>query len=406
MSKPVFAVENDGNLVIGLAICMSMIVGLKPLAIVPFFVPALAFALFAQCCALFYLLRQGVSFTNVYAALVLAFTAWFFMLPGDRGDFGLPLLPMLAGIVIVLSPVTAIHNAISMVRITVAVACLPGLFQYLVYVLSGTLIGSKIEWFTGSEIHPGFQFFFNYVRADLVYSQFSIPVFRFQGIFDEPGLMGTFSALLLAHDRFRLRKPLNLTLAIYGVTSLSLAFVAIATIYAALALIFLPRKIYPLAFFAVTITLAFNLWQFADDVPLFSRLASVETLQDLNNRSSNSFDLAFERHLQTANTTSLLRGQGSAAHTQLNAGASSWKVIVYNYGVAGILLYLILLFLIYQSGDGALLKTPHRILVLICILASFFQRPEIIAPFYFGLITLHLKQGIRPDTTVSADSRT
>ena len=60
------------------------------------------------------------------------------------------------------------------------------------------------------------------------------PLFRLCGMFDEPGIVGTISALLLAADRVDLSKPTNLLLLLAGIMSLSLAFVVILTIYAVL----------------------------------------------------------------------------------------------------------------------------------------------------------------------------
>ena len=65
----------------------------------------------------------------------------------------------------------------------------------------------------------------------------NVPVYRFMGPFDEPGVLGTISALLLSADKLNLNKNSNKIIFFSGLISLSLAFYVLISLYFILAMV-------------------------------------------------------------------------------------------------------------------------------------------------------------------------
>ena len=57
------------------------------------------------------------------------------------------------------------------------------------------------------------------------------PIYRFMGPFDEPGVVGTISAIVLAANKFKLKNKSDFIVLFSGVASLSLAFYLMSFIY-------------------------------------------------------------------------------------------------------------------------------------------------------------------------------
>ncbi|MEG1586939.1 MAG: hypothetical protein RR346_08690 [Bacteroidales bacterium] len=71
----------------------------------------------------------------------------------------------------------------------------------------------------------------------------TLNAFRFCGLFDEPGVVGTISMILLYIEKFDLRKKINIPILISGLLSMSLFFYLGASIYAMYYLIFVFRSV-------------------------------------------------------------------------------------------------------------------------------------------------------------------
>ena len=278
-------------------------------------------------------------------------------------------------------------------RNIVAISLIPGLFLWFLHHLTGdaTLFSMglvpdgivpnqmKIENGERYALYP-----FAVVLLDPV---ITLPVYRFCGMYDEPGVVGTLAALFLVADKVQLNKKINLIFLISGIISFSLAFIVIILIYY---LCMIRHHVIKIVLLTAVLLFSFMLLLPKDsfiDTMLINRLTiSSEEGWKGDNRESSNITVGFDKWLNSE-PIQFFTGLGTL---EQGAGAS-WKIIFINTGLIGCLLILcILLFPIFPSIGS---MNYASFIFVIVFMASIYQRPDIINPamillFYTGFYRL------------------
>lgn len=202
------------------------------------------------------------------------------------------------------------------------------------------------------------------------------PMLRFNGYYDEPGLVGTIAAVLLVSDGLNMKKIENWPLLIAGICSLSLFFYVFLLIY-----IFLFSSIKMKAYsFVVILGLIF----FATTIDylndgFLTRFVFDEGKLAGDTRTSDVYDKWFENYITTPNS---LIGLGGDNAFKLNPGGASYKDLIVTYGLIFFVAY-ITSFIKYFF-----VKTNQKRKAIICtfmFVCLIYQRPSITDFFYVFL---------------------
>lgn len=261
-----------------------------------------------------------------------------------------------------------------------AISLVPGLFLFLLL-----LIGYDLSWFPvepNNELKKDAGLYYrNYIVAVVLSSQiFPIgfsEIFRFSGVFDEPGRVGTVAALLLAADGFKLKSIRSKIVLMAGVLSFSLAFYILILVYA------LIKKPVYLAFFLFPfLVLGSHYYGDLKSNPLLERYVFDRFEKGLNdpgsvdNRASDCFKDKFSFFIENGN---LVLGNGASAHANTMCDVSSYLSIIYNHGLLGLFLIVMLYIAIFIS-----LNVRTRVLFslmpfFLVFVMNIYQRPEVLS---------------------------
>lgn len=206
---------------------------------------------------------------------------------------------------------------------------------------------------------------------------------RLCGMFNEPGVVGTLSALLLCADQFRLKhKLINKIVLLGGIFSFSLAFFLLSVAYLTLFYAFKSIKKLFAAGAALIILLASLHFLFPDNyflnVYIFDRIKITSEGLSGNNRTSSEFDQFYSDFWKEDN---VIFGEGKGYGSGYST--SSYKTVITSNGVWGIGVILLFLFsytIVYSKRE----TIPWFFLA--AYLLSFYQRPDIINCTYLLLI--------------------
>lgn len=157
-------------------------------------------------------------------------------------------------------------------------------------------------------------------------------MFRFNSIFDEPGVVGTYSALLLICKPLKCKNSfVDGVLFVAGLISFSLAFYVLMLSYFIFNLR-LNKKSIIILFILVLFGLMFS--NQLNEV-IFNRVEFVDGKFSGDNRVAYNFEQEFEKFLKS---DYILIGMGNAAHQNF-PGSSTYLGIIYNYGFIGFIMY-------------------------------------------------------------------
>lgn len=190
---------------------------------------------------------------------------------------------------------------------------------------------------------------------------------RFNGMFDEPGVIGSVAVILLFADKFNLKSKQNIVLLIAGIFSLSLYFIVSSLIYF---LIFTKNKIKFIFAFIVILFYLSTMNNSTITLLVWDRFTFEGSKFKGDNRSNAWLDEAFYKLFKSED---LLWGKGfySIQKTEL-MGASSYKSLFVGYGVVfvGILLLTFYLLAYINIKDKKLLAV-----YLFMFVGMMYQRP-------------------------------
>ena len=221
------------------------------------------------------------------------------------------------------------------------------------------------------------------ILSTQIYSFGTGELFRLSSVFAEPGVVGTVSALLLAATRFDLKSWQGILLLVSGILSFSLAFFALSILYLAFSRISLLAVLASAAMLALVLV--------PDDLRQ-NRIVEyyvIERLQNIfvdtatiDNRLNSCFEAQFAQYI---NTSDAILGNGHKASLRTKCNVSSYKTVIYDYGIIGFLLFTaiyILMFLLQTKGTAGQFKF---IPILIVSAASLYQRPAFDYFWFFAI---------------------
>lgn len=210
-------------------------------------------------------------------------------------------------------------------------------------------------------------------------------MYRFHGPFDEPGVVGTVSALALAAQRFSLRRHSNKIIFIAGLVSFSLAFYLMAFVYLLLRYhrnIPIVLSLFASAFVLFYASIHNDLisTKIADRV-----LALTDPSTFGKSRASEEFDTAFDEWSRSSLSV-IAFGSNRADET----GSSTWKLIPFRSGLLGSFILIAIFLLLAMIRLHPPVVTPHILAFLLVFSLSVYQRPDILAPTFLLIFSAAL----------------
>lgn len=207
---------------------------------------------------------------------------------------------------------------------------------------------------------------------------FSSTNYRFHGPFDEPGVVGTISLMMLFIDRFNLKNWKNIVIFISGIISFSLFFFVTAILYA----IFTLKKKYSIIL--ITMAAILGVYTYENEflnAMLWNRLTWDENKGSFagDNRSSSSLDDYYD---QIKGTSTYYWGGTDSETLAKFSESASYKNAVLLYGFIPCFMYVIFfLLLAFKHMDIG----KSFLIFAILLIGTLYQRPGF---FYANFIFL------------------
>lgn len=202
------------------------------------------------------------------------------------------------------------------------------------------------------------------------------PILRFCGPFDEPGLVGTLSGILLCIKKIDLKNRASVVFLLSGLCSLSLFFYVLVSVYFIVYYIAQKRSYGKALFFALTLVLAFFIIQ--SNSLLQERIGTRITWDTENNQLAGdnriNTDIVEDVFYSIVGTREFWFGvEDKQDYLEIVQGSSSFYNVIIVNGVVFTTLYLIF-FVLY----GFYYKNSiySFILFLLVFLGTIYQRPS------------------------------
>ena len=189
---------------------------------------------------------------------------------------------------------------------------------------------------------------------------------RFHGFFDEGGVVGTISAIILVTENFNFRKLTNIVALVCGVFSFSLFFYLI--VFAAI-ILNAPGKFKIGAIVVVAVALYLLRDNEIMDQMLFRRFSDESALGFVDNRNTGYFADVYEKF---SKTTAFWTGMGAGKAEVLGEGGSSYKMLVYDYGMIFFIFYVLSF---YFFAFGVIKGWRQYLAFSMILLGTMYQRP-------------------------------
>lgn len=200
---------------------------------------------------------------------------------------------------------------------------------------------------------------------------------RFYGYFDEPGVIGTISSVILLSSKFNLKKLINIPIFIAGLLSFSLVFYILLVTYGFIIARF---KYKIITFFVIIITLTLLKDNQIFNGLIMDRISYENAELPRNSRSVKGFDTWFKQY---AKTDEFYFGLGTKESRRHNPGGSYYKDLIVSYGVLTFILFTTLLTI--RAFYKFKFKKEFIIYVVILIFVLY-QRPYITNYLYMFLL--------------------
>lgn len=222
------------------------------------------------------------------------------------------------------------------------------------------------------------------------YEEKDLMLMRFASVFDEPGVVGTLSALFIVLDKYNFKKWQNFIFLAAGMLSFSFFFYLVFLIYAP----FFMKLKHSAGFVAVLILLLviIGLIEAATDIEMLEHVLGRFEIKDGHlagdNRTNPTFEKAYEAFWNDG--SNVLFGKGVGEHNKIALGLQSYKMMVYDLGIVYVLVSLFF-FIIYGL---MYLKNNLKAFILYTLLVLFFyyNRPAYLytPPYFFLFIVAPL----------------
>lgn len=261
-----------------------------------------------------------------------------------------------------------------------AISLIPGIIIYVFHFLNINLSWSYLVPLNSLKTEEGI-YYQRYFGSVILINPYvaQTKLYRLCAMFDEPGVVGTICALILAGHGYHLNKnKANIILLIGGILSFSLFFYLITLFYFIIDSIFEKKyKNLIIGLVFLVILGIFSSGVIKNDFiqeNIIDRIEIKDGKLQGDNRTTEYFDTAFNEFLENG-TSTLLFGMGSGASStnKLIEASASWKKLVYDSGFVGlgmIICFLLITVIMYN-------KTKSGIFFFLVVIACMYQRPGI-----------------------------
>jgi hypothetical protein len=212
-------------------------------------------------------------------------------------------------------------------------------------------------------------FFLVVPDSDVQLSPFGV-VFRYSGVFDEPGVIGTFCGIFLSTRYVYDNLARRCYFILIGMCSMSLTFFILFVI---IILMQNPKKNIVMSFLCLIIFLSMSSWLKQISVIdrfVFSRIELLLNFDSsINNREVSGFNYKFNELFETSD---FILGKGGGAASSEFAGGFSYKYFIYDHGILAFLaINIFFLFMIYSSN----INLKDKLIFSMVLFLSLLQRP-------------------------------
>lgn len=214
-------------------------------------------------------------------------------------------------------------------------------------------------------------------------SLLDVSIYRFCGIFDEPGVVGTISALFLFAERFQLKNKQNMIIFVSGLLSLSLFFYIASFIYLA---IYSSNKVRIIQLFLIVIFYIFTSSNPVLNTMIWGRVKWDENNKTIagNNRSSSDLDDYYE---QIKGSQTYYWGGTDADILLSFSGDASYKNLILTYGIIPCILYIVFFIMFAYKY---LYRKKEVLAFLLVFFLTLYQRPSIYNFVYIFLFSAYI----------------
>lgn len=207
---------------------------------------------------------------------------------------------------------------------------------------------------------------------------FDIILPRFHSYYDEPGVVGTISGVLLLATKFNLKERINIPILIAGVLSFSFAFYLMLLVYI---IFFVKNRFKIIGIIGLLIFLPLLSGNETINTYILSRFEIDNGQLAGDNRVMNkNFDDFFERYSKSED---FYFGLGAKSSSTYNYGGASYLDLIINYGIIPFVAF-IMFFVIYAYVKIGFKK--EYFIYLLIFGSIIYQRPFITNYFYMFLI--------------------
>lgn len=251
-----------------------------------------------------------------------------------------------------------------------SITLIPSLAIFITTIVSGLdLPYTQIEPFNAIKdgVYRQYPFLVVYERI------LGYPMLRFNGYYDEPGLIGTISAILLISDNCNMKKWENWPILLSGIFSLSLFFFVLMGLYI---LIFssLKYKVLILVVASIAVSMAMSIDYLRES--FFSRFIFENGRFSGDSRTDASYDIWYNSFISSKD---VFLGLGGTVASEKNYGGASYKDLIVTYGIIHFLLYICSFLFFYLNMVG---KNKRFLICSLMFLCVIYQRPSI-SDFYY-----------------------
>lgn len=262
-----------------------------------------------------------------------------------------------------------------------AITLLPSIIIYILHLFNINFNGVYLEPLNPLKAEAGMYYkkFFGAVTLVNPHSPMTGKLYRLCGMFDEPGVVGTISALILAGNRYKIKKNyINILLFIGGILSFSLFFYIITLVYYFIdGILEKKHKNIIIGLILLSVLSIFSMGVIKNDFvnnTIIKRMSIKDGKLQGDNRTTDYFEAKFKEFLGSGlNTVMFGMGRGTSHNDKLLEASASWKKVVYDRGFLGlgmIILFLIIITFMFN-------KTKSGFILLLIIIVSIYQRPGV-----------------------------
>ncbi len=219
-------------------------------------------------------------------------------------------------------------------------------------------------------------------------------LYRMSAWFEEPGNVGTISALLLAATQFKMDRRGKIIL-LGGLLSFSLAFYAMIIFYQ---VIKKPKSLIYLLLAGAVFLFVFQDNEFVS-TRIIDRVFVSDSSVSADNRTEELFDVAFDEYIQTPSVW--LGHDKDHQLYNLQYNAYSWKNLVWDYGVIGTAFYISVFFFliaiknVFNLKQALSIQSNRALPFILIFFISIYQRPYVLSLLYVLIFVAGINVGLK-----------